>query len=254
MSETFYRDNGYDDYAAFCGEVETLDTFKSHERYVGMLEHVGLHHGYQYLSEIMNTELYKSGKLTKDLIAKYCIENDKLGSPNKSNFDFVEASPTNFRYILHAILSLEQMIKSDCKNIVEVGGGYGGLCLMVSKISELYDIKIENYYIIDLTEVCSLQTKYLSNHILNFNFSSVDCSTFGENINHNDLFLISNYCLGEISTELVDVYARKLFPKVKSGFMVWNLRIIPESVYEIFDLKVETERPLTHHTNRFVWF
>jgi hypothetical protein len=254
MNETLYRDKGYDDYSAFCDQLDDLSGFKSHERYVGILEHVGQLHGYQYLSEIFDTELFKSGKLTKEMIKNFCIENDKIGDPNKFDFDFVEASPTNFRYILHAILSLEQMAKSNCTKIVEVGGGYGGLCLMISKIIEMYDFKIEEYNIIDLTEICKLQVKYLSNHNLNFIFNSVDSVTFGQNITSNDLFLISNYCLGEISKELVDKYSEKLFPKVSSGFMVWNFNPIFPSVSEKFNLVIETEKPLTHWSNKYLYF
>jgi hypothetical protein len=44
--------------------------------------------------------------------------------------------------------------------IVELGGGYGGLCLCLSHFSKILDVKISKYNIIDLDLVLKLQEKY----------------------------------------------------------------------------------------------
>jgi hypothetical protein len=135
-------------------------------------------------------------------------------------------------------------------NIVEVGGGYGGLYLAISFFSNKYQVIINSYNIIDLYDATVLQKWYLSQHgITNVNFH--DSNSFGENINVNNLFLISNYCFSEISKELQEKYIQILFPKVSHGFMSWNS--IP--LYNFgFYVKSEKEYPLTDHKNLYVYF
>lgn len=255
MEKLIYENlvSGYSIYTDFCKNLNTLDGFKSHEKYVGILEHVNHYQGQGYLQEIMKTDLFKSGRLTLETIKQLCFENDRIGNPIKFNFQFIEASPTNFRYILHAILCLEHLINSKCDRIVEIGGGYGGLCLMIERISKLFDIKLKDYTIIDLEDICELQKKYLSEHKLNFDFISVSSQTFGEEIKEGNLFLISNYCLGEIKTELVDQYAEILFKKITAGFMVWNQPEIAHSVTKFFNVKSVIEYPLTHWCNKYLY-
>jgi hypothetical protein len=96
-----------------------------------------------------------------------------------------------------------------------------------------------------------LQRLYLSKASASLNVNFVDASSYGEQIGNKDLFLISNYCFSEISSENQKGYIQNLFPKVSHGFMTWNF--IP--VYNFKpDIKVEAEYPLTGRDNKYIYF
>jgi hypothetical protein len=77
----------------------------------------------------------------------------------------------------------------------------------------------------------------------------ISALTYGKNIEQNDLFLISNYCISEIGEEKRNEYYNHLLPKVNHGFMIWN------TVAE-FPLKVtlKQEIPLTGPNNKIFVF
>ena len=110
-------------------------TFKSDGRYTKILEHVSVSEGYGYLNCILD-EKYNMNE-HKDFLYDICKENDKYGLPNFHNFEnFGMTSPTNLRYILHSLLIISHMINCKLKevDIVEIGGGYGGLSLFLHKL------------------------------------------------------------------------------------------------------------------------
>ena len=139
--------------------------FKSNIYYQEILEHVSETQGYDYLNTIINKfgTFYNTYKT--DLV-NMCKENDLYGKPVKFVFcNFTECSPANLRYILHSLLILEFIINKNLNNIdfIEIGGGYGGLCFFLNKISILFNISINSYTIFDLYGPCKLQEKYLKN-------------------------------------------------------------------------------------------
>jgi hypothetical protein len=183
------------------------------------------------------------------MIIRFCQENDKYGGGEKYDFGFIVTSPSNFRYILHAHLIFTHIKSNNMNdvNIVEVGCGYGGLCLAIHLFSNLYNINILSYNLVDLPDMINLQKIYLSNfNINNLKFHNA----YDYNI-ENNLFLISNYCFSEISDDNQKQYIQKLFPKVIHGFMAWNF--IP--VYNFgFECKVVDEYPLTGCYNKYIFF
>jgi hypothetical protein len=62
------------------------------------------------------------------------------------------------------LLILDHIKKNLLNNIdlVEICGGYGGLCLFIFKLSILFNISINSYTIFDLSEPMILQKKYLN--------------------------------------------------------------------------------------------
>ncbi len=107
--------------------------FKSNEDYRYILEHVSFELGNKYLDEIILNfkDFYNENK--KYLI-NICETNDLYGQAEKTYFDnFCLCSPSNIRYIFHSLLILKHMEKNSLNNIdvVEIGGGYGGLCLFL---------------------------------------------------------------------------------------------------------------------------
>jgi hypothetical protein len=163
-------------------------------------------------------------------------------------------SPTSLRYVYqsHLILShiQELDILDDKMNMVEIGGGYGGLCLALYYFAHYYGIKIRSYTIIDLPEVIQLQ-KMFHTSVGMKGVEYVNAFTYGKEINHNEMFCISNYCFSEISLENQHWYRYHLFPKVSHGFMCWNNQS-PCSIPFVFQSFREV--PNTGEHNKFIYF
>jgi putative sugar O-methyltransferase len=231
-------------------ETQDLGSFKTNPNYTYMLEHVNETQGKEYLNLIQSKT-----SISAEQIKTFCESNDRLGNPNKATFDGFVASPTSLRYIWHAhtILSWFATFEESKKglHIVEVGGGYGGLCLAISFFAEQYGVHIASYTIVDIKEPSALQSLYLSKHTLTFPVTFEDATTYGRRIDRVGLFLISNYCFSEISAENQKAYMETLFPKVSHGFIAWNM--IPTYHFG-FDMRIEEETPNTGPFNKFVFF
>lgn len=196
--------------------------FKNDHNYTGILEHVSEEQGNQFLNiiQIKYKNFYDSNL---EFLKQLCDLNDKNGKTQKYQFkNFMTCSPSNLRYILHSLLILDDVKKYKLNDIdiIEIGGGYGGLCLFILNIAPLFDLRINSYSIFDLLEASQLQKIYLDAlNIKNVNFYQLD--------NFNNLkdnsFLISNYAFSEISNELQVQYIKKIInPYTKFGFLTWN--------------------------------
>jgi hypothetical protein len=238
----------YVDYVESISKTNDLSNFKNHPSYTYMLEHVSSDLGNKYLKYIrMNT------KFTIKDVVSFCNLNDSFGNPNTVEYGIVTTSPTSLRYIYIAHLILEHFksLNLPVIDIVEIGGGYGGLCLAIHYFSEKYNLKINSYKIIDLAPIIKLQQIYVSKMNPNINVEYIDAATFGSNIVDNNLCLVSTYCFSEIPLELQHSYVSTLFPKVSHGFIAWNA--IP--VYDIgYVCRIEDEVPNTAPNNKFVYF
>ena len=218
--------------------------FKSSDDYTYMCEHVNNMQGNEYLNFIRSkfSTFYENNL---DLLIEKCQLNDKYGKTKKNNFDnFTSCSPSNLRYILHTLLILEDMKKYNLNNIdiIEIGGGYGGLCFFVNSLAPLYNINIKSYTIFDLLEPSLLQEKYLNAlNINNVNFYQLD--NF-KTLNKNS-FLISTYAFSEISMSIQNKYSEKIInPYTNFGFISWN----DISLYNFVEnsiIEKEKEYPLT---------
>lgn len=213
-------------------------SFKSMPQYQVVLEHLDKSTGDRYFNEIkiryMN--LFKDNK---QLLTTLCIENDKYGNPKKEYFDdFVYCSPTNIRYILHSFLILEYIQKLNLNHfdIIEIGGGYGGLCFFIHKLSSIFNVNISSYSIFDLSEASKLQEKYLANlNIQNSYFYQLD--NF-KNLKKNS-FLLSNYAFSEISLDLQKIYSEQIIkPYTSNGILCWN----HNPVYQFTDKKIYIDK------------
>jgi hypothetical protein len=211
-----------------------------------MLEHVNKEQGETYYNLLMS--LYSI-----DTIESFCKLNDSIGNPHKCNIRSLKipVSPTSLRYLYHAHLILRHFSNQPEIHIVEVGGGYGGLCLAINFLSKLNYKIISSYHIIDLDSAGKLQKKYLENFDLSFNVDVSSSSDYGKNLTRTDYCLISNYCFSEIDRSHQENYIKYLLPKTKTGFLVWNN--IP--LYDFGKVtNFETENPLTGPGNLYVYF
>jgi len=196
--------------------------FKNDLNYTLILEHVSYELGNNYLN-IIKKEFLKFYESNFDILKNICDLNDKYGKTNKYQMgDFMICSPTNMRYLAQTLLILEDMKKYNLNNvdIIEIGGGYGGLCFFIHSIAPLYEININSYTIFDLLEASLLQEKYLNAlKIDNVQFYQID--NF-KNLKNNS-FLISNYAFSELSKDIRIEYTEKIInPYTKFGFLLWN--------------------------------
>lgn len=251
MEEVNYPGHNYSSYEDTIGDIcrtGDLANFKMSNKYREILEHVTPEIGNQYLECIRSrTSIHDAD------ISAYCSINDAVGSSIKTRYGELYVSPSSLRYIFHAHLIFTHIksLNISSTNITEVGGGYGGLCLALHYFANVYGVSINSYTIIDLPNPLKLQRLYLSKVSASLKVNFVDSSTYGEQIGNRDLYLISNYCFSEISSENQKQYIQKLFPKVSHGFMAWNF--IP--VYNFKpDMKIEVEYPLTGKDNKYIYF
>jgi hypothetical protein len=248
----------YVEYVGYICSVKKLGGFKSNPKYTYMLEHVSKGHGQAYLECIINNT-----NITIAEIVEFCAINDANGDPNKVKYnefpETVSISPSSLRYIYHTHLILSHMISiggsvdAAAMDIVEVGGGYGGLCLAVHHFAPKYGVRINSYTICDLTNINRLQQLYL-NHVNPYiKVEFVDAATYGANIPRDNMFLISNYCFSEIWESHQALYRQKLLPKISHGFLAWNG--IPVYDLGFGHLRVEPEIPHTGGKfNKYVYF
>ena len=213
----------YDTWSFICRAIvhNNIEKFKELGEVKEMLEHVSVEHGREYLEDLL-----KEG-ISIDLIEEVSELNDTNGA-EIINYHGISVSPSTLRYLRHAV-DISNLIESKkfngAVNLVEVGGGYGALCLILNFILEKQGIEVNNYHIIDLEPVSNLQKHYLKGKLENAYFH--DSSNFGADVEEDNLILISNYCLGEIAIDTRKKYLEILLPKMmlKMPKRISNVRI-----------------------------
>jgi len=221
-------DDKYDRYVEYCRAQSFLEPlqwdFKCQRNFTYMTEHTNPTLGNTYLTQII-TEFGDIFTEHKTFFLSCIEENDTYGKTKKHNYpNLMSCNPSNLRYIYQS-LKICTYIKSIGLNnvdLIEVGGGYGGLCFYLHKISNLFDINIDSYYIFDLKNPGLLLNKYLKS----LNINNVNVVTLDDinNINlKTDHFLVSTYAFSELTHENRNKYQKLLIePYVSHGFMAWN--------------------------------
>ena len=210
MSDTWtLQDEAATPYLNVCNYAANSDEFfkqfKSHPAYRHVLEHVSFEEGQQYLKEIDIDYLDKLDEVK---------ENDSLGSPVIYEYPSVgEISPTTIRYIKNTSDIINKFGKS-FDSIVEIGGGYGGLCKVLSSF-----IKFEQYLLLDLEECNLLSRKYLSHFNLpTLSYRSEEIDEIDENFD----LLISNYAFSECHKEVQQDYIERFIKKSNNFYIMHN--------------------------------
>jgi len=171
--------------------------------------------------------------------------NDIYGAPYIYSLYGVDISPGTLRYMK----VLSDIIHFEPQSVVEIGSGYGGQALVITKWFE-----DAQYTLIDLQEPLSLAKHYLDQTCPGGNF--VYFSTDDIEVRNYDL-VISDYCLSEFDEKGVDFYIDHVIKHCKYGYFSVN---VPEGerrnylltrLREVFDeVKVADEYPKTsHHPN-----
>ncbi|PJD97811.1 MAG: hypothetical protein CK425_01385 [Parachlamydia sp.] len=246
------------DYRELCYQAvindEVFKTFKRSPIYRNVLEHVTYDQGLEYLAVIK--------KKYPDLLSYWDTfsQNDLIGTPMVYFYPDLGgyASPTTLRYVKIAGELKELFGSLHGKRIIELGGGYGGQCKILSDL-----FAFESYHHIDLPEPLALITKYLtamqvSNTVMT---ASDECQE-----ESCDLF-ISNFGFCECSRSAQEEYMQKYILKSKAGYMILSnareyLTPKPFSLMEIrrellkggYKVKLYAEEPSTNKKNiLIVW-
>lgn len=119
-------------------------------------------------------------------------------------------TPTMVRY-WYTVDLIERLIGIMRGVVVEIGGGYGGMCRVISERWELDD-----YIIYDLPEVTLLQKRYLKQYGVDFSPAQVSDQTYGVRL------CISWCAWSELSYDLRVEYAEKVISRCDHFFICSN--------------------------------
>ena len=240
--------------ALFGSNNIAFSNFKQDDDYCTILE--GKNHltGLQSLERI--DQLHSDGReIIKQNLKKF-NRNDIYGTPTLYNYEvFGTMSPGSTVYVSN-LLDIYKFVGNKVGRIVEIGGGYGGMCVITDAL-----IQFDEYILIDLPEVISLCKKYLSNFpdIIN-RVKFITCEELKsiEKIENVDLF-IASASLAECNLETQMEYVNKILKYSKYGYIVYNTMHLGEgvdsfyyiltSVETLFDFKIDT----SNYNIRFVY-
>ena len=201
-----------DPYAEICTEAvendKTFKRFKQDSRYTAILEHVSPEQGKLYADGILQYDI------DSELIESF-KENDSIGGSSLYNYGepFGRVSPSTLRYMQNALDISYFFGEGDLNKIVEIGGGYGGLCKTINCLCEFGE-----YHIYDMEPASKLQEKYLSNFDIS---GKVIQHSEPEELEDIDL-LISNYAYSELGENLQDLYYNNVIKNSKKVYMILN--------------------------------
>ena len=201
------------DYTKVCREASENDLvfadFKNNFNYTKVLEHVHAGFGAGYLERII-----EDSAVLLEYLPKF-ITNDNVGNPKQYYYKEIgmKISPTTLRYI-KVLGDLQNIFGSlNGKDIIEIGGGYGGQCKII------YDVCApKTYTIVDLPDVLALTGKYLKK----FDIKNIILKTAKDQFEDNYDICISNYAFTEVNKEYRDLYAKKVISHSSKGYMTCN--------------------------------
>jgi len=239
-------------YTDFCelavSNDEVFFDFRRSAIYNCILEHFDYEFGQKCLDSVkLNSE---------ELLDYFSIfqSSDLYGNP--ITFDYKKDgnfSASTLRYIANLSQIISAFGDLSGSNIVEIGGGYGGLCKIIQD-----RFQVNSYTVIDLPAVLKLTSKYLE-CFGNKYTEKLDLLTL-DNLDacrKYDL-IISNCAFTECVPPIQDMYLEKVIKNATKGFIIYNLR--PESYHPVILLtKFERlnlknfysvkEAPITCETN-----
>lgn len=234
-------------------------TFKSDEGYRQVLEHVSKDQGTAFLDWSHAAQ----PNLDWDKVVRIATLNDSFGKPIQFDYPGLGMfSPSNWRYLCHA-LKVWRHIDSlglDNVDIIELGGGYGGLALWVRGLAAGRDVRLGTYSLVDLPEAAILQGQFTAACSLRSVWTANGLEAEGlaralRPPGHTGVprILVSAYAFSEFDQETRDWYAEGLIRHCEHGLIVWNCpepisgfeRELGGPVYQFIDkpLSIEPDEP-----------
>lgn len=225
-----YNNFEYNLYLELNKNVSNYDFF--HNPYIYGIFGLSIEHSKKYIQQIQTEFPSFNIKEFTEEISNF----NKIGNPDifYSHEFNLNVSPNLLRYIYHALL-ISKYLPNSC-NIIEIGGGYGGLCYWLQKVNK----NIKSYTILDLAISNKIQDECLKYLKTPCNFCS-NVKEFKKD-NNNPMFVISNYGFSEFNSYYQQLYTDNIIKFADAGFMIWNNW---SGVYNFTDkkLNIESERP-----------
>ncbi len=237
--DTPQKDYRYDSFREYCKSIDNIkiETFKRDTNIIGIIENVSIQFGQKYLDNIMSFSEKNNINWNKIKLL-----ND-IGNPNNQPFiineQTVMLSPTTLRYVqftMDTLYHIKNVLKSTNINIVEIGGGYGFQCVLLFELAQIFNIHINKYTILDLSEVNNLQKYFVKkcasvvNNLVNITTTTIN----NYDIKDMDL-VISNYALGEFTKDWQDYYIKNVISQISHGYICWNFSQQTRNIHEYFD-------------------
>jgi len=208
-----------EEYVNACIEAvddENFSNFKQDPRYRHILEG-GLKITFDYfLNKIKTLDNNSIFFNNLELFRK----NDLYGNPDLYDDPKIgKFSLTTLKYVYNALELVEYVKDSQINKIVEIGGGYGGLAVVLSGMLDFCE-----YTLIDLPETCKLVDKYISNYDdLKLKVKTLSCYDVDEyDFSNTDLTIAIN-SLSECNIDYQMKYFEKIISKSKYSYIIRNL-------------------------------
>jgi hypothetical protein len=227
-----------------------INNFKQDDNLTYMTEHIGekqMYYGEEWYKEISNLNMIDNNYLI------YLLNlNDRIGNPWLCNINNINCSPNSLKYVYFGLLTIKHILNKNINNIniIEIGGGYGGQCLILQELLNKFNIIYNKYIIIDLDNVSNFQKKYIEINNMSRKCEFINYEKYKEYNFDNNNFLFSSYALSQFIDINRNNYYENLLKYIIGGFIVWNTINID------FPLKYNLEReiPLTSAHNNFLYF
>jgi hypothetical protein len=192
---------------------KAFNSFRRDDRLHPILEHVSYEEGLLYLKEIKDSEFSVSN------ISCKAKENDLVGNPFL--YDYPEIGficPTTIRYAknVYDIAYAFSQTVPNIENVVEIGGGYGGLCRLMTSL-----FSIKQYLLVDFEDVNNLSKKYLQYYYEKCNGIGWIVPDELEEVK-NIQMCISNYCFSECDRETQEMYYNKIIKNSSMFYITYN--------------------------------
>jgi len=234
--------------AAAAEDPARFAAFKQDPEFRVVIENLTCEHGRQYL----DTAFEQTPSLARHL--ERFRENDRVGSPRTCSYgDRGSFSPTTLRYV-KVLSDLTRLFGSlDGARIVEIGGGYGGQCHIISAVTQP-----ASYTLMDLEPVLALQRRYLQElGVTNVRFESAKDI---DGARDYDL-VVSNYALSECSRRVQRYYIEHVLGRSARGYITCNwfrsrfVSLTPKKLLAaVPGARYEPDRPMVNsRTSIMVW-
>ncbi len=201
-------------------------TFKSDPRYREILEHTPV----EFAEQMLLWSIRAMPELDLEHVRSLCRLNDSLGQPVQHIIpELGFCSTSNMKYLCHAI-KVWQHIDSlglDAVDIVEIGGGYGGLALYIEGLRPYFKTEYESYVCFDLPEVGALQNRYAE--ALDLPLVAIDQASINLPMVSDTRYAISIYAFSEFDQPTRDWYAARVLKQCGHGLIIWNF---PEALQD----------------------
>ena len=213
-------------YTKFVDYLRTahVTNFKRDSDFSEITEHVGelqIRHGRDMYREI------KKLCMIDDLQLNRLVKmNDMVGNPYTYKIvdELDECSPNSIKYVYYGLLVVRHMVDKVIEHteFVEIGGGYGGQCIILLELFKMFGIRIHKYVLVDLGDVVAFQKKYIQAFGMDDKCVFVPYDEHATHSFKNAGFLLSSYSLSELTQEIREEYYKNVLTQITHGLVIWN--------------------------------